>query len=59
MLTIRPFPGTAWFLNDYRFEHDGPTFFPLVESWAWLVLVIVVIAMFLTYLWRCLRITHP
>lgn len=56
MLTIRPFVETAWFCNDYRFTVDGPTFFPLVESWCLLVCVIAVNFAFMAYLTRYLRV---
>ena len=46
--------------NDYQFGHaDGPTYFPGLESWFWLLLVGIVLAAFLNYLFRRLRLTQP
>lgn len=58
MLTVPPSAGTAWLLNDYRFGVDGPTYFPVLESWLWLLLVFSLVLAFATYLFGYLRITR-
>lgn len=46
--------------NDYQFGHaDGPTYFPGLETWFWLVVVGTLLATFLNYSFRSLRITQP
>lgn len=46
--------------NDYQFGHpDGPTYFPGLETWFWLVVVGILLATFINYLFRSLRITQP